>query len=187
MSLWQTSLSSPRQEAQLHNLVSKSPLSLVSQLCAHPLRGSPTSDLDPSPSLWVLIIGLSVKRQRPSSPAGHRCQSGLRYAEGQQRRETERDRADQTGGVCGKKGETEHEVTWARHKARPASTLCHFWVSQLHNPKPLPWPLTHAYPIVTWRPDESLKTNKQMKGEDFLIKTPVFRDGPSWWYNQNQQ
>lgn len=87
----------------LHPLVSKSPLSLVSQLCAHPLRGSPTSDLDPSPSLWVLIIGLSVKRQRPSSPAGHRCQSGLRYAEGQQQRETEREGAEESGRVCEKR------------------------------------------------------------------------------------
>lgn len=39
-------------------------LSLVS----HPLHGRLTSDPDPSPSLWVLIICLSVKHQRPSSP-----------------------------------------------------------------------------------------------------------------------
>lgn len=52
--------------------------------------GSWTSELDPSPSLCVLITGPSVKHQRPSSPAGLCCQTGLRYR--QQKRKTEREK-----------------------------------------------------------------------------------------------
>lgn len=65
-----------------------SPPFLFPQLCSPPLHGSLTFDLHPSPSLCALITGLSVKHQRPSSPAGLCCQTGLRYR--QQQRKTER-------------------------------------------------------------------------------------------------
>lgn len=54
------------------------PLRLPSSALTLTINKSLTSDLHPSPSLWVLIIGLSVKHQRPDSPAGLCCQSKLR-------------------------------------------------------------------------------------------------------------
>lgn len=142
-------------------------LSLVS----HPLRGRPTSDPDPSPSLWVLIICLSVKHQKPSSPP---LSPAVSLASGTQRDSGKGSRHWKGGGDRDRGGRDLQKMVCAatrrndKRQETCSNAQCRVRASPSYNPYSSPWPLTRAWPIKPWEPNR-IYTNKQIKSKVLMF------------------